>query len=154
MIEAYSDACSEACSEGWGVPCGWEAVKDLPALCNGTFEATFPSGSNNVGPTSMTYNSSDGGEITVNSTDLTYWACNAHAFFYSCVDETGVVDDFCKAAVIRTKSLYGASAVFKYLDSYWCDADIISDIQNGTFCGYSSDKMSSCEEVNSHARVR
>ena len=57
----------------------------------------------------------------------------AHAFCYSCVDDEGIVDDFCKAAVIRTKSLYGASAVFKYLDSYWCDAEIISDIENGAF---------------------
>lgn len=152
MIESYSDACSEACSEGWGVPCGWEAVTQLPALCNGTFSPTFPSSSNNVGPTNVTDDATGGGMITVNSTAMSYWACNAHAFCYSCVDETGVVDDFCKATVIRTKSLYGASAVFKYLDSYWCDADIISDIENGTFCGYTADKMDSCEDDHSHAR--
>jgi len=148
MTEAYEDACSTACKEGWGVPCGWEAVKSLPSLCNGTFDAYFPSTSNNHLPSNVT----DAGEITINSTGVTYWACNAHAFCYSCVDDNNVVNDFCKAAVIRTKSLYGASAVFKYLDSYWCDAEIIADIENGTFCGYSADKMHSCEDDHSHAR--
>ena len=72
MTEAYEDACSEACTEGWGVPCGWEAIKELPKLCNGTFEATFPSTSNNFLPSNVT----DAGEITINSTGVTYWACN------------------------------------------------------------------------------
>jgi len=147
MSEAYLDACSTACSEGWGVPCGWEAVSDLPSVCNGTFEATFPEDSNNIAPMNVTEV-----ELTINSTQDSYWACNVHAFCFSCVDSDNTVNDFCKAAIIRTKSLYGASAVFKYLDSYWCEEAIIEDIENGTFCGYTADKMSKCEDKNSHAR--
>ena len=36
-------------------------------------------------------------------------------------------------------------------DSYWCEDEIIEDIQNGTFCGYTADKMYSCEGKNSNA---
>jgi len=147
MTEAYLTTCATACDEGWGVPCGWEAVADLPSLCDGTFNATFPTESNNFLPSNVTEM-----ELIINSTQDSYWACNVHAFCYSCVDSDGLVNDFCKAAIIRTKSLYGASAVFKYLDSYWCEKAIIEDIENGTFCGYAADKMSKCEDKNSHAR--
>merc|ERR1719231_980489 len=150
MTEHYVETCNTACGEGWGVPCGWQAIAQLPELCDGTFEATFPAGSNNLDPKMddevLLYNA-----VTINSTKETYWACNVHAFCYACVDDDNIVNDYCKAVVIRTKSLYGASAAFKYMDSYWCEDEIIDDIQNGTFCGYTADKMYSCEEKNSHA---
>lgn len=149
MTANYVLACEEACKEGWGVPCGWEAVSELPALCSGRFNATAPSVSNNLAPSP--YDAPNTNTLTINSTGETYWACNVHAFCYACVDADSIVNDFCKAAVIRTKSLYGASAVFKYMDSYWCEEDIIEDIENGTFCGYTAEKMYSCEDKNSHA---
>jgi len=144
--------CSEACSEGWGVPCGWEAIADLPAICDGSFEATFPGKSTNRGKHPKNPDSGFwGNELVINSTKEEVWACNVHAFCYSCVDESNVVNDYCKAAVIRTQTLFAPSAVFKYLDSYWCDDDILGDIEDGSFCGLSADKMDLCQGTRSHA---
>jgi len=148
MTEAYMATCGSACDEGWGVPCGWEAIADLPQLCDGSFTTTFPNKSSNEMPDHMAMKT-----LTVNSTGRSFWACNVHAFCYSCVGDTGLVNDFCKAAVIRTKSLYAPAAVFEFLSSYWCDSEIITEIQNGTFCGYAADKMDYCEKYGEFARL-
>lgn len=148
MTTAYMETCGHACEDGWGVPCGWEAVASLPQVCDESFKTSFPNKSTNALPDHMQMKT-----LTVNSTGKSFWACNVHAFCYSCVSDTGLVNDFCKAAVIRTKSLYAPAAVFEYLTSYWCDVAIINEIQNGSFCGYAADKMKYCEKYGEFARL-
>ena len=65
-----------------------------------------------------------------------YWACNIHAFCYTCVDDTDTVDDYCKATVLHEKSLYAPSAVFDDLDDYWCEDTVLDKIADGTYCGW------------------
>lgn len=149
MPDNYYSVCSEACSEGWGVPCGWEAIADLPEVCTGDFSSSFPESSKNIGKHPL--NDATFGAVTIESTGEQVWACNVHAFCYSCVDTDNTVNDYCKAAVIRTQTLFAPSAVFKYMDDYWCDDAILGDIADGTFCGLSSDKMDLCQETRSHA---
>merc|ERR1711998_539647 len=66
-----------------------------------------------------------------------YWACNVHAFCYECVDESNTVDENCKAAVIRSKSMYAPAAVFKDLDTYWCNQTLFDSSEDGTVGSWS-----------------
>lgn len=143
----YSHACASACDDGWGVPCGWQAVRQLPNTCHDMFEPIMPTDSKNEPPAEAYLH-----QLTVESTNRTYWACNVHAFCYWCVEDKNV-NNFCKAAVMRTKSLYAPAAVFKYMDDYWCDDKILNQIENGTYCGYSSDKNEEyCSDERDHSR--
>lgn len=141
----YYHACSSACEEGWGVPCGWQAVRQLPNTCHDKFEPVMPTESKNEPPVEAYLQ-----QLTIEANNRTYWACNVHAFCYWCVED-GNVNNFCKAAVLRTKSLYAPAAVFKYMDDYWCDDKILDEIVNGTYCGFDKSKMYQCEDGN-HAR--
>ena len=46
----------------------------------------------------------------------------------------------------------GASTGSRYLDSYWCDAGVTSDVESGTSCGYTADEMESRTDDHGHRR--
>ena len=137
---AYAAVCSDACAEGWGVPCGWEAIASLPQACAGTFVPTVPSASmSSAADASSEASPVVTHPLTIQSGRLqntTYWACNVHAFCLSCVDG-GVVNPYCKAAVWKTKTLYAPSVVLSDNSDrnlgYWCEDDVISSIEQGAF---------------------
>merc|ERR1719453_1713207 len=109
-------------------------MKHLSDVCDdretgpNNFVAEFPGASKNQDPSNINMKN-----LFVPTSDHTsgrwYWACNVHAFCYECVDETNTVDDYCKATVIRTKSMYAPSGVFKDPDTY---------------CGYDVDHLWQC----------
>lgn len=137
--EYYNKSCHSACSEGWGVPCGWEAVRHMRRVCNGTFAARIPSSSKNNAPAAVKMEN-----LFIPSMETHFWACNVHAFCYSCVKEDKTVDDYCKAAVIRYNSLYAVVGTMNNMDDYWCDERILGHIENGTYCGFNAGKMKWC----------
>ena len=58
-ILCTNQTCSKACGESWGVPCGWEALKNLPDVCDdretgpNNFVAQFPGASKNIEPSQV-----------------------------------------------------------------------------------------------------
>lgn len=135
----YNESCHAACSAGWGVPCGWEAVRHMRRVCNGTFTATFPGSSKNNNPSGVKMENA-----FIASMEEHFWACNVHAFCSVCVNDEKIVDDYCKAAVIRYNSLYAVVGTMNNMESYWCDDRILTHIENGTYCGNDAGKMKWC----------
>lgn len=136
----YNLTCYSACHDdggGWGVPCGWEAMKNMPDMCDdretgpNNFIPEFPGTSKNNAPDMVRQQN-----YYVEDVGKWYWACNIHAFCYTCVDDTDTVDDYCKATVLHEKSLYAPSAVFDDLDDYWCEDTVLDKIADGTYCGW------------------
>lgn len=128
VVDAFNRSCRSACvgDVTWGVPCGWEAMSELTTTCAGNFSPIFPSDSKNNAPKSQYQ------KAYVKATETWYDPCNVHAFCYSCV-EGGRVKDSCKAVITKYKTLYALSEFFTNLDSYWCDATILAEVENGTY---------------------
>lgn len=133
VLPRYHELCYDAaCTQDgpvWGLPCAWQAIKQLPRTCEGTFEPTPPVGTSRGVPNR--YPDLDSAQRwALGYTSTFAGPCNAHAFCFSCLDdryEFGV-DPYCRAVFDK----YGAtpeaprpSSFFSDLDSYWCTADVL-----------------------------
>ena len=66
------------------------------------------------------------------SVHKTFTGCNLHAFCMMCVYDDGSVNEYCKAYVEHYNSLdvAGWYHFFQQEHNYWCEDEILSDIQN------------------------
>jgi len=91
----------------WGLACAYQAVRKLDAVCDKTFEPTPPEAERQLDESPLADDGVD---------------CAARAFCAACVDETGRIDDACRAVVLSYGSLRITSPVANFmLDiDQWC----------------------------------
>ena len=72
--EATGGACAAAGAEGWYVPCKWQMIAQMDAVCAGTFEAVAPAATPGEPRTTQ---------------------CQVHAFCDACRDDAGALAPSC-----------------------------------------------------------
>lgn len=144
LLEAAS---SNYPNSSWAVVCGWEAVRSMPAYCNGTFTASMPAGSNNFEPSYERVGASGSTGPSYEAIDgQNYTMCNVHGFCSGCLESDQVtVNKHCQAMTTYygTKSIYRLSTFFDNAQNFWCQDDVLASIEAGTFgldyAGWSDD---------------
>merc|ERR1711998_432289 len=124
----------------WAVVCGWEAVKNLPSLCNGSFTPDLDSTAaqaQNIKPRAYDTQSR---LHTQNVSGNTYHGCNLHAFCLSCEmtdEDTGeqTYNKYCQAMTdyYGEGALYELKTFFNHLNRFWCTNDVLWSIDDGSF---------------------
>ena len=130
--EAMSQ-CGKACDGNmtWFVPCMWDTIANMDSYCGDGYNVSddfMSKGSRNQGP-NRTYFSLNMSKST--NVHTVFTGCNLHAFCYSCVEDDGSVNPYCKAYVEHYNSLdvAGWYHFFQQEHNYWCTEKVLKSIK-------------------------
>ena len=129
-----ADSCASDLNRTWGVPCAWQLISDMPAMCAGTatVNVTSLANSRNVEPSGKPFVFKVGLNHRGDKTKMQkQWNCNLHAFCNACSLGDGKINAYCAAAVTYYNSFVMDGLVLVHADSFWCRDDVLASIKLG-----------------------
>ena len=138
---AFKKNCAGTCGDdAWSNLCSWQAIRDLPDTCAGTFAQAPPDpalhGGRNRGPRSP------GGQVDYDDTNANLVkagdGCGAHSYCATCYDDDGNLSPYCDAVQRFYAASHGIDKIWKTgiyfwrstdLD-FWCSDDVQREIAN------------------------
>ena len=129
-----ADSCASDLNRTWGVPCAWQLISDMPAMCAGTatVNVTSLANSRNVEPSGKPFVFKVGLNHRGDKTKMQkQWTCNLHAFCNACSLGEGKINAYCAAAVTYYNSFVMDGLVLVHADSFWCRDDVLASIKLG-----------------------
>ena len=138
----------------------WDTIAHMDEYCSSSgynvSSDYLSKGSRNQGDSKQYFNLNMTKNFDIDSgttKESSFTGCNLHAFCYACVEEDGGVNDYCAAYVEHYNSLdiSGWYHFFQEEHNYWCEDDIIGDIDNNQTLPCDTHATSDCED-DSHLR--